>query len=250
MTGIQTCALPICFAAPRTLWQGKTLAWLRDNVNQNIPYWYYMATLGHDLHVSTWADLSAKHWHAGWANPFEPDLLEESLDPTYATLFATHWVDHECRLGRLCPRELGITLSMLQGRRGFTENLGVLSLGKVTDIFVSEEIDELVSTTGTEYADFDYHEVGLSTQAENNDDTALINTTSIARATGTPTDLDPVYRSVATVTADTTETWQEHGIFNNTTGAALMDRSLTGGQSVASPDTVQYSYSLTKNPES
>ncbi|KKL24278.1 hypothetical protein LCGC14_2416890, partial [marine sediment metagenome] len=51
------------------------------------------------------------------------------------------------------------------------------------------------------------------------------------------------------ITADATETWEEEGLFNNTAGAALMDRSLTGGQAVNSSDQVEYTYELTKNPE-
>lgn len=219
------------FEPTRFTFQKKALEWLRDNVHKDIPYWYYLATLGHDLHVSTFADLFAVHWHRGWADPFS-GAMQRPLDPTWETWVKTHpdW-------------------PIPQGALGFVENLGWLSGAKVTDIFVSEEIDELVSTTGTEYADFDFHEVGTSTQAENNNDTALITTTGIARATGTPTDADPIYQNVGTITADTTETWQEHGLFNNSTGAALMDRSLTGGQSVNSSDQVQYTYQLTKNPE-
>jgi hypothetical protein len=234
--------------APGSKVQYKALSWLRDHVNQNIPYWYYMATLGHDLHVSTFGNLYARHFHAGWANPFDPDRVAAPLDPTFETFFATHYRDHDCRLGERCPKALGITLADMQ-KVGFVEDLGWLSGGKVTDIFVSEEIDELVSAAGSEYADFDSHEVGTSTQVESNNDTALIATTSIARAAGTPTDADPIYRSVGTITADATESWEEHGLFNNTTGAALMDRSLTGGQSVNSSDQVQYTYELTKNPE-
>jgi hypothetical protein len=174
------------------------------------------------------------------------------LDPAFATLFATHWVAHECDLPA-CPASLfgsqEQALALLGGQMGFVEDLGFLSAGKVTDAFVSEEIDELVSTTGSEYADFDNHEVGTSSQAESNDDTALIATSGIARAAGTPTDSDPIYQNVGTITADASETWEEHGLFNNTTGVALMDRSLTGGQAVVSSDQVQYTYQLTKNPE-
>jgi hypothetical protein len=229
--------------------QRRALAWARDHVHKDIPYWYYLATLGHDLHASTYADLYGRHWHAGWANPFNPDRIELALDPTFETLFKTHFVEHDCRLGDRCPALLGVRLDQLQHIGGFVEDLGWLSGGKVTTAFVSEEIDELVSTTGTEYADFDFHEVGTGVTAEANTQTALITTTAIARATGTPTDADPIYRNVGTITADTTETWQEHGVFNNATGAAMMDRSLTGGQSVASPDQVQYTYELTKNAE-
>jgi hypothetical protein len=208
------------FDARKYEWQSRLLTWLRDNVHQDIPYWYYMAILGHDLHYSTYANLFAKHWHKGWANPFEPEKLDEPLDPT-----------------------------MMNGL-GFLEELGWLSGGKVTEAFISEEIDELVSTSGTEYADFDFHEVGTSTTAEANSQTALIATSGISRVTGTPTDADPIYRNVGIVTADASETWEEHGLFNNSSGVALMDRSLTGGQSVTSSDQVQYTYQLTKTKES
>lgn len=206
------------------------------------------AHIGFDSHFSLTGDLYARHFHAGWANPFSGEL-EEPLDNSFQTLVSTHWFEHECRLGTRCPAKTWANafdaLVALSTVRGWTEDLGWLSGGKVTVAFRGEIIDELVSTTGTEFADFDFHEVGTSSQAEANTDTALITTTSIARATGTPTDADPIYRSVATITADTTETWQEHGIFNNSSGVALMDRSLTGGQSVVNLDQVQYTYELT-----
>ena len=210
-----------------TAWQKKALAWMRDHVHEQIPYWYYMATLGHDLHVSTFAHLYARQWHQGWADPFDPEDGRHALDMTFDTY----------------PRLFN------PNAEGFIEDLGLLSGGKVSDAFVSEEIDELVSTTGTEYADFDFHEVGTSSQAENNNDTALITTSGITRATGTPTDSDPIYQNVGTITADATETWEEHGLFNNLAGASLMDRSLTGGQPVVSGNQVEYTYQLTKNPE-
>jgi len=239
------------FDPPRTQWQRKTLEFLRDHVHESIPSRYYYATLGHDLHVATWGDLRAVQWHRGWADPFTGEQTGP-LDPTFQTLHDTHWVEHDCRL-EICPAQsLGpweTALRLLSGGVGFVENLGWLSGAKVTDAFVSEEIDELVSATATEYADFDFHEVGTSSQAENNNDTALITTSGIARATGSPTDSDPVYDNAGTVTADATETWEEHGLFNNATSTALMDRSLTGGQAVNSSDQVTYTYSLTKNPE-
>ena len=206
----------------QTLWQGKALAWARDHVpviGGEIPYLYYRAFLGHDLHISMFANLYAKHWHYGWTDPFNPE------EPTYA-----------------------LDKKKVQGW-GFLEHLGWLSGAKVTDVFVSETIDELVSSAATEFADFDSQEVGTSTQVENNNDTALIATTSIARVGGAPTDSDPDYQSVGTITADATETWEEWGIFNNTAGASLMDRSLTGGQAVNSSDQVAYTYVLTLNPE-
>lgn len=218
--------------------QKRILAWLRDHVHQDIPHAYYKMVLGHDLHVSTWGRLYGKHWHRGWANPFNPEQNDAPLSPMF---------EHDCDKP-YCEIRDGVPLSMVE-HWGFVENLGLLSQGKVTDAFVSEEIDELVSSVGSEYADFDYHEVGTDNTAEDNNDTALGTSSGISRVTGTPTDSDPIYQNVGTVTADASETWEEHGLFNNTSGAALMDRSLTGGQAVNSSDQVQYTYQLTKNPE-
>ena len=205
--------------APGTLWQGKLLAWARDNVNPSIPSRYYRAVLGHDLHVSSQANLYGKHWHTGWTDPFNPEEPVQALD-----------------------------LTKVKGM-GFLEDLGWLSGAKVTSAFVSELVSELVSAASTEFADYDFHEVGTSNQAESNADTALIATSGISRVTGTPTDSDPDYQNVGTVTADATETWEEWALFNNVTSVSLMDRSLTGGQAVNSSDQVQYTYVATFNPE-
>lgn len=51
-------------------WQQKMLAWLRDHVNREIPRNYYRAVLGHDLHISTFAELFVTHYHAQERDPF------------------------------------------------------------------------------------------------------------------------------------------------------------------------------------
>ena len=40
------------FKVHNSLWQGKTLAWLRDHVNSDIPNRYYNKVLGHSIDVS------------------------------------------------------------------------------------------------------------------------------------------------------------------------------------------------------
>lgn len=231
-------------------WDWVPQAWRAANrlTGGRATHYRNLLAFGHDVHVTTYANLFGRHWHRGWANPFEPENFDLPIDLNFKTFVDTHKGEHDCRLealGLVCPKG-----ALPEGPYlGFIEDLGWLSGAKVTDAFVSEEIDELVSTTGTEYADFDSHEVGTSTQVESNDDTALIVSSGIARAAGTPTDSDPIYQSVATVTADVTESWEEHALFNNTTGAAMMDRNLTGGQSVNSSDIVEYTYQLTKAPE-
>jgi hypothetical protein len=139
------------FAPTQFTFQRKALTWLREHVDQRIPYWYYLATLGHDLHVSTRGDLYAKHWHRGWANPFDGSM-EESLDPTFKALRDTHpdW-------------------SVPYGALGFTENLGWLSGAKVTDAFVNVQVGAMVAAGGggqhDEFNDFNEHEVGTSNTA-------------------------------------------------------------------------------------
>jgi hypothetical protein len=228
--------------APESKWQRKILEFLRDNVNEGIPSAYYRAVLGHDLHVSTYANLYAKHFHSGWANPFNPDKIDQPLDTSYS---------HDCDMGDDCPIKKMYALPMF----GFVEDVGWISGAKVTDVFVNVEVGALVDSAGSgeaaEFNDFNEHEVGTASTAENNDDTTLGTSSGIALVAGTQVDDGgdpPTMTTVATITADATESWEEHGVFSTTTDS-LMDRSLTGGQSVASSDQVQYTYVLTVNPE-
>ena len=225
-------------------WQKRTLAFFRDHVHPSIPYHYYNLTLGHDVHVTQWAKLSAKHWHRGWANPFNPEQNDAPLNPMF---------EHDCDKPT-CEVRDGLT--SYADHWGFTENVGLCSQGLVTDAFVNVQVGALADSAGTgeaaEFNDFNEHEVGTSSTAESNNHTALQTSSGIALVAGTQVDSGgdpPVYTTVATVTADATETWEEHGVFSTTTDT-LMDRSLTGGQSVNSSDQVQYTYALTVNPES
>lgn len=265
------------FAPRQSTVQRRILRFLRDNVHRDIPYWYYLATLGHDLHVSQYAVLYGHHWHAGWVDPFTQEFSEPA-DHT----FETHpgHPGHVARRVAACERHFAVTLGLdpgagfsrdckscdvlsepiaewrLRARMlnwgkfgGFAENLGLLNQALITSAFVSEEVDELVSSVGSEFADFDFHEVGTDATAESNAHTALQVTSGIARATGTPADEDPDYANDGTITADATESWEEHGLFNNSAGAAMMDRNLTGGQAVNSSDQVTYQGTWTFNPE-
>jgi hypothetical protein len=188
-------------------WRQKGLDWLVRNVHPNAKRAYYTAVLGHDLHLSTWAELYVQHYHATEVDPFT-------------------------------------------GQMGWLEDVGLVSKGLVTTAFRDFEIDQLIAESSL-YGDFKYHEVGTSTAAEANTQTALTTTTGIARATGTQVEQAAnIYRSVATVTADTTETWGEHGIFNNTTGATMLDRSLISPTvAVVNLDQVTFTYDLTKAAE-
>ena len=203
----------------RSTWRRDVLAWLRDNVWEGLPRWYYQLTLGHDIHRSDEAELYVRHFHYGQADPFTGKL-------EYQAISGRGW----------CP--------------GWWENVGRVSRGKVTVAFRSFEIAQLVAET-SEYGDYKFHRPGLSTQAESNADTALITDAGL-EATGTQVDADPIYRSVATVTADVTETWEEHSIRSQTgaAGGTMMDRSLISPNvSVILNDTVEFTYEITKNAE-
>lgn len=179
--------------------QARTLAWLRDNIHPGIPRAYYTAVLGHDLHVSVWAELYIRHYHidGGW------------------------W-----------------------------EDVGRVSQGKVTTAFRDFEALNLV-TDSTTYGDFKWHEVGLSATAESNAHTGLQSTSGIARVAGTQTNpTASTYQTVATITADATETWQEHGLFNTGGVATMLDRSIISPVVNTIPgDTLETTYILTKNAE-
>lgn len=136
------------------------------------------------------------------------------------------------------------------GKLGWWENLGLVSPYKVTVAFRDFEIDQLQAESSV-YGDFKWQEVGTDNTAESNAHTALQVSTGIARVAGTQTEVAAdQYRSVATVTADTTETWQEHGIFNASTGPTMMDRNLISPTvAVVASDTVQFTFTLTKTAE-
>lgn len=136
------------------------------------------------------------------------------------------------------------------GELGWLENVGRVSQGKVTTAF-RDFLSNQLRTDSTVIGDFKYHEVGTDNTAEANSQTALIATSGIARVSGTQAGTAPDYVSVATVTADTSETWQEHGLFSASSGATLMDRSLISPTvSVVASDTVQFTYTLTMAAES
>jgi hypothetical protein len=194
--------------------QTRTLRWLRDNVHQSIPRRYYKAVLGHDLHISVYAELYARHRRHRMPQCFYSGMPIEPMN-------------HEW------------------------EDIGLVSAGKVTTAFRDFEAECLV-TDQTTYGDFKWHEVGLSATAENNTQTGLISSTGIARVAGTQSNPSVfTYQTVAVIIADTTEVWQEHGVFNSFGGAGvLLDRSLVIPViSVQSGDDVEFTYILTKNAE-
>ena len=120
-------------------------------------------------------------------------------------------------------------------------------IGKqVTSAYVDFLVDQH-QTESTIIGDFKYHEMGLGSTAENASDTALETTTGISRVTGTQTEggSSNIYKSVGTITADTTETIREHGLFNALSGVTLMDRTVFAAISVVNSNQIEFSFEIT-----
>lgn len=193
--------------------QTQFMEWLREQFKTRLGRErYFKLVLGHDLHISTWAELEAVQFHASERDPFTGEL-------------------------------------------GWLEQKGLVSNKKVTTAFRDFEVASLAGGSDpTLYNEFKYHEVGTSSTAEANSQTALSTSTGIARVAGSQTDSGGgVYTSVATITADSTETWQEHGLFNASSSGTMCDRSVMTGSPPSVPvvnlDTVQFTWALTKNAE-
>ncbi len=204
--------------APLTKMGGKSvqqrgLEWLRDHVNTSIPHWYYSAVLGHDIHLSVYATLRIRKFDNElglWVHPYKK-----------------LW----------CPTN---------------EYAPIVSRQKVTTAF-RDDIVDVLTNAATPYADFNdykFHELGTANTAEANTQTALDTSTGIARVTGTQVEnASNIYESVATTTMDASENILEHGLFNNSSGATMMDRSIFSAIAVVSSDLVQSTYDLTVNAE-
>lgn len=204
--------------------QARVLGFLRDHVNRNIPKLLYRLLLGHDIHTTAFAELFVRHFHFNQSNPFTGKMEYHDVN-----------VD-----GKVVSRP------------GWWENVGLVSRGDVTTAFRDFEAAELIAET-TEYGDFKFHRPGTDNTAESNAHTALIADAGLEQ-TGSQVQgaSAAAYKSIATVTADATETWEEHSIRSQTGAAAgtMMDRSLISPNvSVNDQDTVEFTYEITKTAE-
>jgi hypothetical protein len=128
---------------------------------------------------------------------------------------------------------------------GKMTNYGVLSRRLVTTAFVNDMVDELIAETST-WGDYKYHDSGVGVTGAAVGDTDIETTDGESRATGTQVEnAANIYESVGTITYTTTKAITEHGLFNNTTGATLMDRHTFTAINVVNTDSIQFTYDLT-----
>lgn len=195
-----------------------------------------------------------KNWDESWQKKvltFLRDNVHEDIPRRYYDAVLGHDL-HVSMFGELYVKHYHASeKDPFTGELGWLENLGRVSRGKVTTAFRDLEAGYLV-TDSTAYGDFKFHRPGTGTTAEANTQTGLTTDAGL-EATGNQTNpTASTYQTVATVTADSTETWEEHQLRNATgaTGGTMMDRSLISPNvAVVNLDTVQFTYVLTKNAE-
>jgi hypothetical protein len=145
----------------------------------------------------------------------------------------------------------------INGITGKRTDLGVIARKKVTKAFVIDMAAALTGTAGpyASWKNYKFHDSGVGTTAENNSDVGIETTDAESRVTGTQVDASTaslgVYTSVGTITYTTSKAITEHGLFNIVTDATptLMDRSVFAAVNVVNTDSIQFTYTLTINPE-
>lgn len=145
----------------------------------------------------------------------------------------------------------GMLSAKVTRANGQVEDLGLISVKKVTTAFADYIVDSLQDSTASPLDAFSYHAMGTDNTAEANTDTAL-GTEVESRTDGTQTEGSStnIYKTVGTISATGTHTIVEHGILSASSGGTLLDRSVFSGISVTSGDSIEFTYELTVNAES
>ena len=135
---------------------------------------------------------------------------------------------------------------------GPEEDLGLVSVKKVTLAFVEHLVDAMV--TNTAMTGFHQHKQGSGSTAEASGDTALVTQQVGAQAGAGDTEAihgatSNVFQTKGTITAGSAYEIREHGVFNASTGGVLLDRSVVTAINVATDDVVTWTYDLTVNTE-
>lgn len=135
---------------------------------------------------------------------------------------------------------------LLRRADGMVVDYGIVGYRVVTTAFVNYMVDQMQTETST-WGDFKYHDSGVGTTAAAITDTDIETTDGESRATGTQTEgaSANIYRSVGTISYTTTKAITEHGLFNNTTGATLLDRHVFSAINVVNGDSIQFTYDFT-----
>ena len=170
-----------------------------------------------------------------WTVKAVPAGLRGELAMAYCTLEAVH----------------------IDGATGKRTDYGVVSRKKVTRAYVKDIVAAMVAADGAganlTWNDYKFHDSGVGTTAEANTDTAMETTDGESRVTGTQVDNSSasagIYTTVGTISYTTVKAITEHGVFNDSTGGTLLDRSVFAAVNVVGGDGIQFTYTLSINPE-
>ena len=148
------------------------------------------------------------------------------------------------RLFRL-PGLIGRLRVRLIREDGSVVNYGLVSLRVVTDAFVELMVDELQTETSV-WGDFKYHDSGVGVTGAAVGDTDIETTDGEDRVAGTQIEgaTAEIYKSVGTIAYTTTKAITEHGLFNTSDTATLLDRHVFSAINVVDGDSIEFSYEL------
>ncbi|MFA5186605.1 MAG: hypothetical protein WC551_09035 [Patescibacteria group bacterium] len=158
-------------------------------------------------------------------------------------------MDHVRRIGNGIGLVSKLSARKWSPEKGW-EDLGVLGRRCVTDVFCNLLADCLQGGASglVDLATFKYHDCGTGTNAEDQTDTALQTPSGMARVVGTQVEGSSayIYKSVATVTSTISGTTAitEHGLFHESSGGILMDRTVFGAINVDLGNKIEFTYEL------
>lgn len=130
------------------------------------------------------------------------------------------------------------------------EDLGVISVQKVTTAFVNYLVDGLQNSS-TPMDVFRYHDSGTGTNPEDKANTVLQIPCGESRDVGSQTEGSSgnIYKTVATHTYSGSFAITEHGVFSAAAVGVLLDRSVFGAINVGIGDKIEFTYELTCQAE-
>ena len=139
--------------------------------------------------------------------------------------------------------ELSVTKIFGNGRR---EEYGVVSRHLVTTAFVNYMVDQLQAELAA-WGDFKFHDSGVGVTAAAVGDTDIETTDGVGRATGSQTEgaSANIYKSVGTITYDSSKAITEHLLANIVTAGVAMDHHVFAAINVVATDSIEYTFQLT-----
>ena len=124
-------------------------------------------------------------------------------------------------------------------------NYGIVGYREVTDAGVAFLVDDWAGDV-TDITDFDYHSCGTVNTAEDQTDTDLAGSVSVAREAGTATQPSAhILTSTATQSFSGSAAVVEHGLFSASTAGTLWDRTVFAVITVADGESITWAYSAT-----